>query len=55
MRQEIPHSVGGEIQCNLCLFFLSDVVEIMVNPVITCLLFWPSDLVWITVKAGFYL
>lgn len=36
------------------LFFPSDLVEIMVNPVITCLLFWPSDPIWIMVKPTFY-
>ena len=37
-----------------CFFWPSDLVEIMVKPVITCLLCWPSDMVWIVVNHGFY-
>jgi len=31
-----------------------DLVEIMVKPIITCLLCWPSDPGWIMVKSTFY-
>ena len=51
---KIPHDVGGEIQWHPCLFWPSDLVEIMVKPVITCLFCWPSDPRWITVKLCFY-
>jgi len=36
------------------LIWPSDLVKFMLNLVITCLLFWPSDSEWITVKPGFY-
>ena len=36
---KIPHGVGGEIRWHPCLFWPSDLVEIMVKNVITCLLF----------------
>ena len=52
--RKIPHGVGGETQWNPCLFWPSDLVEIMVKPIISCLLCFPSDLGWITVKPGFY-
>jgi len=53
--RKIPHGVGGEMQWHPFLFFPSDWVEIMVKPVMTCLLCWPSDSRWITIKPGFYL
>jgi len=31
----------------------SDQVEIMVNPIMMCSFYWPSDSGWITVKPGF--
>jgi len=37
--KKIPHGVGGEIRWHPCLFWPSDLVEIMVKVVITCLLF----------------
>ena len=52
--RKIPHDVGGEIWWHPCLFWPSDLVEIVVKPIITCLLFWPSDLMWIADKSGFY-
>ncbi len=52
--RKIPRGVRGEIQWNPCLFLPSDLVEIMVKPIITCLLCWPSDLGWITVNPGFH-
>ena len=52
--KKIPHSVGGEIWWHPCLFCPSDLVEIMVKPIITCLLCWPSGMVWIAVNSGFY-
>lgn len=51
--KKITYYVGGEIQWYPCLFWPSDLVEIMVKLVITCSLFWPSDLVWIVVKPCF--
>ena len=51
---KIPYGVGGEIQWHPCLFWPSDLFEIMVKIVITCLLCWPSDLRWTMVKPGFY-
>ena len=41
--RKIHHGVGGEIRWHPCLFWPSDLVEIIVNFVITCLLFWLSD------------
>ena len=32
----------------------SDRVDIMVKPIMTCLLCWPSDLRWIMVMTSFY-
>lgn len=52
--RKIPHGVGGEIRWHPCLFWSSDPMEIMVKPIITCLLFWPSDPVWNMVNHGFY-
>ena len=37
--REIPHGLGGEIRWHPCLFWPSDLVEIMVKVFITCLLF----------------
>jgi len=51
---KILHGVGGEIQWHPCLFWPSELVEIMAKPIITCLLFWPTCPVWIMVKPCFY-
>lgn len=53
--RKIPHSLCGEIWWHPCLLWPSDLVEIMVNHVITYLLCWPSDTMWIELKPGFYL
>ena len=50
--RKIPHSVGGEIWWHPCLFWPSDLVEIMVKHVIT--LYFPIDSGWIAAKPGFY-
>ena len=52
---KITHGVGGEIRWHPCMFWPSDMVEIMVKIVTTCLLYLHSDLWWITVKPCFYL
>jgi len=52
--RKMPHGVGGEIRWHPCFFWPSNLMEIMVKPVIKCLLCWPSDPGWMTVNLDFY-
>ena len=51
---KIPHGVGGEIQWHPCLFLPIDLGEIIAKPIVTYLLYWPSDPRWIAVNLDFY-
>ena len=49
--RKIPHGVGGENPVvSILIFFPSYRVEVVVKPVMTFLLCWPTNLGWITIK-----